>query len=98
MQLIKEGAVPISSAKEILDFYKIKGRILHSVDTNLIKTKKEEHDLEKKIIERIQKESLTADEIARIFEIPVSQIGVTLSMMQLKGLIRQEGLRYYVDF
>jgi len=35
--------------------------------------------------------------LARILGMSVSKIGTTLSLMQLKGFINQEGGKYYVD-
>jgi len=91
MQLIKSGATPIASAKDILDYYKINRGV-----TPVISVKKKMGTLEEKIIEKLKNEPLNIDDLARNLEIPASQIGVILSIMELKGLIRQEGVKYYV--
>ena len=94
MQLIKGGATPISSAKDVLDFFKIKKEIVK--EENQREGGRVE-SLEKKIIEKLKNEPLSVDELARIFEISVSQIGITLSMMQFRGLIQQQGVKYYIN-
>jgi len=33
----------------------------------------------------------TPDDMARLFAVPVSQLGTALSLMELKGIIKQEG-------
>jgi len=91
-KLIKEGAEPVADAKDILDFFGI-----------LPKAKKQDkkfvtgNTLEDKIIEHLKNESMEADEMARVLALPVSQIGTTLSLMQLKGFISQEGRKYYLN-
>lgn len=92
-QLLKEGASLATSAEDILDFFGVNG--LRS-----LASKKEAKllggDTEQKIIEHLERESLGIDDLARIFAMPVSKLGVILSMMQLKGLVKQESSKYYV--
>ena len=92
MELLRQGATPISSAKDILDYYKIKSQI-----ANFKSQISSNSQIEQKIIERLRRESLEIDALARIFEMPVSKLGVTLSMMQLQGLIQQDGPKYYIN-
>jgi predicted Rossmann fold nucleotide-binding protein DprA/Smf involved in DNA uptake len=54
-------------------------------------------DLEKKIIEHLQNESLGIDELSQLLGVSASELGVALSMLQLRGLISQEGTKYYID-
>jgi len=100
MQLIKQGATPIAYAKDILDFYYINQPTHKSIfiGENLGKDRQNEKTdcLEKKIIEKLKNEPLNIDDLARILEIPASQIGVVLSMMELRNLIYQEGVKYYL--
>lgn len=93
MQLIKEGATAIDSAKDILDFYEIKLCLTKSNTTSA--TTKD--DLERKIIEQLKIEPMEADDLARTFGISVAKIGTTLSLMQLKSFINQDGGKYYVN-
>jgi len=94
IKLIKEGAYPITEAKEILDFYKV----LPSAKNK----KAEKHfvtgdNLEQKIIEQLKREPLKVDQLARLFATPVAKLGTTLSLMQLKGFINQDNGKYYIN-
>jgi DNA processing protein len=99
MELLKQGATPISSAENILDYYKIKFQIPNSkLQTNSkSEISNSKITIEQKIIDQLKRESLEIDALARAFAVPVSKIGVTLSMMQLRGLIRQAGPKYYIN-
>ncbi len=90
MQLIKEGATPIGSAKDILDFY--------NLTPGVKQQKKEEfRGIEGEILGRLQIEPMGIDDLARTLGVPAGQMGMTLSMMQLKGIIKQEGNKYYIN-
>ena len=94
IKLIKEGAEPITEAKQILDFFKI----LPSAKNKKAEKKFVMGDsLEQKIIEQLKRESLKADEMARLFAVPVAKLGTSLSLLQLKGFISQENGKYYVN-
>ena len=53
--------------------------------------------LENKIIDQLKREPMKADQMARLFALPVSQIGTTLSLMQLKGFINLDNGKYYIN-
>lgn len=92
LKLIKEGAEPVCEAVDILKYFDI-----------FPKAKKENKkfvtgdSLENRIIEQLKNESMEADEMARVLALPISKIGTTLSLMQLKGFINQEGRKYYLN-
>lgn len=97
MELLKQGATPVSSAEDIINYYGLSG--LRS-----LASKKEAKllggvagTLENQIIAKLKNEALGADELARAFGVSAANLGVTLSMMQLKGFIKQEGNKFYVD-
>jgi len=91
-QLIKEGAEVVTEARDILKDYNIS-----LTKPNLAKPSLNIEGIEQEIINQLQKEPLEADNLARILGMSVSKIGTTLSLMQLKGFINQEGGKYYVD-
>jgi len=93
--LIRGGAEAVGSAEEILRHYKIKGTIREN--KGMIKEIKGVEGLEREIVEQLQKEPLEADSLARILGMSVSKIGTTLSLMQLKGFINQEGGKYHLN-
>jgi len=98
MQLIKEGATPISSAREILDYYRIYYNIPAKIDGGLalLNKNKTMKGPEQKIINHLQKEPLGVDAISRELGMPAAKTGTILSMMQLKGQIKLEGNKYYL--
>ena len=93
-QLLKEGAGLVTSAKDILDFFGVSG--LRSLASKK-EAKLPGGDIEQKILEYLRREPLDTDALARNFGAPVSKISVMLSMMQLRGLIKQEGSKYYYE-
>ena len=96
MELLKQGATPISSAKDILDYYPADCRCLTSTEPLMLNIYKCDN-LEQKIIDLLKRESSEIDVLARTFEMPVSKMGTTLSLMQLQGLIKQDGPKYYIN-
>jgi len=112
LQLIREGATMVSSARDILDFYRsspgfssrftLKGSDASQKGQRARSGRSSESSLplpllEQQIIEQLQREPLEADELSRILNSSASKLGTTLSLMQLKGLIKQEGNKYYAD-
>jgi len=103
-KLIKEGAEPVSEAKQILDFFKILPSSQKTVRLPMsYETSGGTSDtpptgtLEQKIIDHLKREPMKADEMARLFSVPVAQLGTSLSLMQLKGFINLEGGKYYLN-
>ncbi|MEK7562654.1 MAG: DNA-processing protein DprA [Patescibacteria group bacterium] len=99
IKLIKEGAEAVAEANDILSFYKVlvsqqvKGCPTSRGMSDIPKTA----TLEEKIISYLKNESMEADSLARVLNVPAAKIGTTLSLMQLKGFISQESGRYYVN-
>jgi DNA processing protein len=92
LQLIKEGAEMTTSSENILKYYQIKyDRInnRHPMSIN--------EGMEQEILNQLKREALDVDTIARNCGVPVAKLGTVLSLMQLKGLVQQEGNKYYVD-
>lgn len=106
LQLLREGATMVTSARDILDYFMLREPDFSNRDPfpasrdcaqTLRFSKSVLSTLEKQIVEQLQGESLTADELARDLNISAAKLGTTLSLMQLKGLISQEGGKYYVN-
>ncbi len=53
--------------------------------------------LERQIIEQLEIEPLEADALARMLSLSISKVSASLSLMQIKGFIQQEGDKYFVD-
>ncbi|MBL7142199.1 MAG: DNA-protecting protein DprA [Candidatus Pacebacteria bacterium] len=94
-QLLKEGAEVATDAGEILKFYGVSQKLGNLVSKK--GTKFLNGSIEGKILEQLQREPMETDALARIFGLPAAKIGTTLSLMQLKGFIQQEGNKYYVS-
>ena len=90
--LIRNGAVAVTSSKEILEdlelFSKtetVKGK--KSTDINLT-------PMEKKIINELERETMAVDDICRKLNKNVVKIGPLLSLMSLKGLVEERNGKY----
>ncbi|MDO8573509.1 MAG: DNA-processing protein DprA [Candidatus Daviesbacteria bacterium] len=55
-----------------------------------------EYETDDPILEILQNEALTADEIARKLKNPVSETGANLSLLLLSGQILEKGGKYYI--
>jgi len=98
VQLIKEGAEIVTSAKDVLAGYDV------DLEAGLVPARiKGLNELEQSIIKKLQEEPMEIDALTRsigaVHEPPlhVSGIATTLSLMQIKGLVFEEGGKYYVD-
>lgn len=93
LQLIKEGATVVSSADDIISFYGINKpspKETSLENPNLSK-------LENRIIEALKSEPLEIDTLARLLQVSVHQLAGTLSLMQIRGLIFEEGAKFHVN-
>jgi len=93
-KLIREGAEAVSEANDILSFYKV---LVSQRDVSFPRKRESSSPLEEKIIDQLSRESMKADDLARLFTVPVAQLGTTLTIMQLKGLINLEDQKYYLN-
>ena len=94
--LIKQGAVPVTEASDILRFYGFIDRIFTKSDTSDTKNGHLQLDfLQKQIYNLLQQADLGIDEIARRIDEPQSEINAALTMMELFGIIsRLPGSKY----
>ena len=124
LQLIKEGATMVISAKDILDYFRscsdfssrftLKGSdasrktqssrsqasffppfssSIHSHNHALFS----EANLEKKILNELQREPMEIDILSRNLKIPTAKLSSMLSLLQLRGIISKKENKYYVD-
>lgn len=92
-QMIKEGAEIVTEASDVLKHFGLNKHVLNPVKHNGPMMTA----LGQKIIEELKREPLEADGLARVLSLPVSKISADLSLMQIKGFIKQEGNKYYVS-
>ena len=99
MQLIKEGASVVTSAKDALDFYGIHSQfsISNFQSISNYQISKPSTSLEEKILEQLRAEPKEVDELARLFGMSAAHIGSALSFLELSGAITKEGGKYYAQ-
>lgn len=95
--LIKEGAKLVANYKDILD------DLIPFITIKELKNNKSEfiknlnlNEQEKKIIEEIQKGILFPDLISNNTGISINKINSTLTMLELKGVIKKDRGRFYI--
>jgi DNA processing protein len=92
-QLLREGAEVVTGSADILKYYD-----MSLAKPNLAKPSFPQLGaIELEIINQLRKEPMEVDVLAREMKMSVVKLSVSLSLMQLKGLINQEGEKYYVN-
>jgi len=106
--LIKEGAEMVTSAQDILKWFR--NRSSHSncellEKTGSLRKQRALHaqkfqnirfqNIEFQILSFLEREPLGIDELSRDLELSVSELSVKLSMMEMQGLIEMKGDKYY---
>lgn len=92
LRLIEKGAKLVVSSEDVIREMGIK---TSDLPKNQKKFESLSHE-ENKIIELIENEPMGFDEIARRLKIEPSKLGTILSMMEIKGLIKNSGGSYSV--
>ncbi len=88
-RLIQRGAKPVMQATDILDVYSI------SQDQDRNKTIQNLSLIEQAILKPLLKENLTVDKLQQSSKIDIVQLNATLSIMEIKGIIKSSGGTYY---
>lgn len=90
--LIKDGAIMVTSAKEILDYYGIVSPLSSRDSRQFLNLSK----LEEAIVIKLQQEPISIDDMSRLLGVGASEMGTTLSLMQLKGMLFEENGKYHI--
>lgn len=90
--LIRKGAAPLLESQDVLDQLKLE---------HLVEVKYQQQALpldpdEDRILEYLSLEPIHVDDLVRRSELPSAQIASMLTMLELKGLVRQVGVLSYV--
>lgn len=96
LKLLKHGAVLVSSGGDILEAFQVKSqksKIKSSIQNSKILTLSTEG---RKIVEILENEQLTIDEIAKLSNMRIDKLSTILSEMELKGLIKNSGGKFIV--
>jgi DNA processing protein len=81
--LIRQGATLVTSAEDVLDSLGIKTKTIKPSE------RKDLSEQEKKILYLITEEPLPKDELIRLLNIPTGEINSLLSLMEIKGIIKE---------
>ncbi|MCP4650739.1 MAG: DNA-protecting protein DprA [PVC group bacterium] len=92
VNLIKEGAGIVTSASDILAYYGAEG--INKLEKNFLWDGL--NNLEQSIIKELERESMEIDVLSRAVKTPVAVLGRELSLMQLKGLVKEGAGKYYL--
>ncbi|MFH1061913.1 MAG: DNA-processing protein DprA [Candidatus Omnitrophota bacterium] len=93
MQLIKQGAQIVTSAKDVMDFYEIKAQGLEEEDFFINSSSQ----LQQSILRELKHEPLDIDILSYKLSIPIPQLSTEISLLQLKGLIVEEAGKYELN-
>lgn len=91
-QLIKNGATPILTADDLLDYF----GLLPTAKKQLTEIPADLSTEETAIIHSLSAEPITTDHLARKLQKPISQILSHLTQLELKGLIKAIGGSNYI--
>jgi DNA processing protein len=91
-KLIQDGAHPVTDVKDILDSLNLYMVPQHAAAQAILPDNAEERAL----LTLITHEAIHVDEIIRESGFPAHLVSSTLTMMELKGMIRQVGSMQYV--
>ena len=92
LKLLKQGAVLVTSADDILGSLNVKTS--HFAKASNDKQNSKVSKLEQKILEALRIEERTIDEICRLTAIPITKLSTTLSEMELAGLVKNSGGKF----
>lgn len=92
-RLIRDGAIPVVSSQDVLDALNIE-RMAHQ--TKARAELPSLTDVEQIVIEMVTQEPWHIDEICRQSDLPIAQVSSALTMLQLKGLVREVGSLIYI--
>lgn len=91
-RLIRDGARPLLSVDDLLDALNV-SRVAQYRQARLALP---DDPVEAQLLSLLENESLHVDELSVQANLPVSEVSAALTMMELKGLVRQVGSMHYV--
>jgi DNA processing protein len=91
-QLIQEGAKMITSANDILETLNLKQAIAQIESRQILPDSPEEA----KILSHLSQEPIQVDKLIQLSQLPSSQLNATLTMMEIKGKIKNIGGNNYI--
>jgi DNA processing protein len=86
-RLIQDGAQLVLHAEDILRELRIAYQ--HSHQRQTVKSIAPATEQEKQVLSHLQKDALHIDELCRACQLSIQEVNVTLTLMELKGLVVQ---------
>lgn len=93
LQLIKEGADIVTNSEDVLASYDT----IRFESPKVLSRLSSLNSFEQAVLEELQREPMKVDDISRFIKKSVAEIGTMLSLMQLRGLLLEEGGKYYIN-
>ncbi len=91
-RLLKQGAHPLLSVEDVLEALNL-SQVQQYRQARLALP---DDPVERALLEHLCDEPLHVDELRALVNLPVAQVSAALTMMELKGLVRQVGAMHYV--
>jgi DNA processing protein len=91
--LIRDGALLVTSAAEVLEALNLVRREAQAAVRQLPLG---DNEAERTLIQLLSSEPIHVDDLGRASQLPISTLNATLTIMELKGLVRQAGTMSYV--
>ncbi|MEO0560937.1 MAG: DNA-processing protein DprA [Chloroflexota bacterium] len=93
-RLIQDGAKLVMSAADVLDEIDT----AHEFAETALKTERvaPESDVEQHVLDMLGPDPVHVDDLARLSDLPISQITATLTLLELKGLAQSTGPMQYI--
>lgn len=92
-RLVQDGAHPVLSATDILEVLDVE-RVVQYVETR--SSFPDVTDTERAVLNCLSQDPLHIDELTHQCRLPVAQVSSALTMLELKGMVRQVGSMMYV--
>lgn len=89
--LIKNGAIMATSAKDVLDELDLELKVDRGVVEKIMPVGKNEEE----ILAILENEPMHVDELARIYSLEIQDVSARLTIMELKGLVKNMGRGVY---
>jgi DNA processing protein len=86
-RLIAQGARPLLSGRDLLEIL----NLTRVTEQRQVRTSLPTDEIEKKLLAVLSQEPLHVDEIRNQTGLPIERVTATLTMLELKGLVRQAG-------
>jgi DNA processing protein len=94
-RLLQDGAKLVATVQDVLDELNL-GLVAHQLEMPVTAAAPAD-PVEAALLASLSSEPRHIDEVARVVELPVSRVSSALTLMELKGLVRQVGALSYVS-